>query len=364
MKKRWIKAVSALLLTAALICGGAITPSYALSDAEKAEQLVRKLLEYDPDAVFDGIIEKPTYSGWYLARAHFALVSCADVDVRADNYILHGEDIKYPSAVGWLLASPATGQCVTLETALDFGIMTDAEFEQFAEDNADTVGFTYYGAGDADGDGAVNIADVTAIQRVAAGFEPGMKDVFYDFNRDGAIDVTDATQLQMDIAGSEYLPHTADVPFEKAFGVVFDGVYSTDGEQLYRHDDIRLVSSRAELDAYLDSLLSKLGFGDDGDPARLREGLALYDDTFFEDTSLLLLGRYDACGNGKLTLDSLGTDGHTLYAKLSHYESICCPPMDILIFHAYAVQKATIGDARRLSVRREVFLAADQYAAE
>ena len=52
--------------------------------------------------------------------------------------------------------------------------------------------------GDADGDGRVNIRDVTAIQRHICEYEPitGINMLAADVNRDGVVDINDATELQ------------------------------------------------------------------------------------------------------------------------------------------------------------------------
>ena len=56
--------------------------------------------------------------------------------------------------------------------------------------------------GDADGSGAANISDVTAMQRHIAEFELLTGDSFIaaDINGNGKVDISDATYLQMYLA--------------------------------------------------------------------------------------------------------------------------------------------------------------------
>ena len=56
--------------------------------------------------------------------------------------------------------------------------------------------------GDADGDGSVNVSDVTTIQRYLAELET-LEGIYLhaaDANQDGSVDISDATALQMYIA--------------------------------------------------------------------------------------------------------------------------------------------------------------------
>ena len=83
------------------------------------------------------------------------------------------------------------------------------EAERYANDN----GFTFIALddgepnptvyGDANGDGEIDISDVTAIQKYAAAYEKfnAAQLKFADVNKDGAVDINDATAVQKYIAG-------------------------------------------------------------------------------------------------------------------------------------------------------------------
>lgn len=57
--------------------------------------------------------------------------------------------------------------------------------------------------GDANGDGEIDISDVTAIQKYAAAYEKfnAAQLKYADVNKDGAVDINDATAVQKYIAG-------------------------------------------------------------------------------------------------------------------------------------------------------------------
>ena len=69
-----------------------------------------------------------------------------------------------------------------------------------AEESSDTAGARLLG--DADGDGTVSVADVTAIQRHVSEFEllTAKQAELADVNHDGEVTVADATLLQMYLA--------------------------------------------------------------------------------------------------------------------------------------------------------------------
>lgn len=83
------------------------------------------------------------------------------------------------------------------------------EAERYANDN----GFTFVALddgepnptvyGDANGDGEIDISDVTAIQKYAAAYEKfnAAQLKYADVNKDGAVDINDATAVQKYIAG-------------------------------------------------------------------------------------------------------------------------------------------------------------------
>ena len=82
------------------------------------------------------------------------------------------------------------------------------EAERYANDN----GFTFIALddgpnptvyGDANGDGEIDISDVTAIQKYAAAYEKfnAAQLKYADVNKDGAVDINDATAVQKYIAG-------------------------------------------------------------------------------------------------------------------------------------------------------------------
>lgn len=87
----------------------------------------------------------------------------------------------------------------------DFTILGkyNSEAQRYANEN----GFIFkelidFMLGDADGDGIINIRDVTAIQRHLAELEPFNEEqlAFTDTNGDGVVDIADATHLQMYLA--------------------------------------------------------------------------------------------------------------------------------------------------------------------
>lgn len=83
------------------------------------------------------------------------------------------------------------------------------EAERYANDN----GFTFIALddgepnptvyGDANGDGEIDISDVTAIQKYAAAYEKfnAAQLKYADVNKDGTVDINDATAVQKYIAG-------------------------------------------------------------------------------------------------------------------------------------------------------------------
>lgn len=216
MKKSLFKVILSVGLAVVMTVTAAI-PALATSPALTDEEVCYNLVfEYTHFSEIE-LNYKPADLGgkdWWIVKA----VNPARVYPAVLDYLTIGRyvyEMPHPfgeedfSRMGTFAVNLSEQKVYPLETALKLGFI-DADVLYSHKDERRTL-FWIHRLGDADQNGAVNVADATKLQRVSAGIdtydaENKLYDHLYDMNRDGSIDVTDATEVQKYSAGIRVEP--------------------------------------------------------------------------------------------------------------------------------------------------------------
>ncbi|MGN1432564.1 MAG: dockerin type I domain-containing protein [Ruminococcus sp.] len=214
MKNNLTKKLVSIALCAMLAVSGILSVNAMTVDGVRASQIVQEKLESErPDEetkiLNNGALFTHTFKGYMLVSASYNFVVPIPVSNRYEGYIVENSDQRLPSVYGWLAVNIDTADVLTLEQALENGIIdTDELFElsKYPNEFQPDINFTMYMLGDADNDGELTIKDATEVQRAGIGLAEVVKtgserDTVFDYDNDGRVSILDVTCIQKKIAG-------------------------------------------------------------------------------------------------------------------------------------------------------------------
>ncbi len=176
------------------------------TEALKINEIVRAYKEEVDDyyeLVYGYLPEFKDFNGYRLVSGRFDYYERNEKSERIDKYIFEVDNLVTPSEYGYFAVNAQTGDILTLEEAIEKGIVElDKLFELKKEGN---FGLGMYLLGDVNYDGEVNVIDATTIQKVGIGLAQQDNknletDSVYDFNYDGRVSILDTTEVQKHIA--------------------------------------------------------------------------------------------------------------------------------------------------------------------
>ncbi len=176
------------------------------SEVVKINEIIKSYKEEVDDyyeLLYNNIPEFKDFNGYRLVSGRFDYQERTEMSKRIDNYIFDTTKGITPSEFGYLAVNAETGDILTLEDAIEKGIVElDKLFELKKEGN---FGLGMYLIGDVNYDGEVNVIDATTIQKVGIGLAQQDNknletDSVYDFNYDGRVSILDTTEVQKHIA--------------------------------------------------------------------------------------------------------------------------------------------------------------------
>lgn len=176
---------------------------YSYADFLKIKEFAQTTLDNDkPDDFTKTFISTPffiDFNGYRLISAHYNIEEPMPITKRVNGYILERNSRSLPSEFGYLVINPDTGDVITLEKALEDGIVKADRLFGLSLD------FKMYMLGDADNDGEITVKDATEIQKAGVGLSETVNtatglDTVFDYNSDGRVSILDVTAIQKKIA--------------------------------------------------------------------------------------------------------------------------------------------------------------------
>ena len=176
------------------------------TEALKINEIVRSYKEEVDDyyeLVYGYLPKFKDFNGYRLVSGRFDYYERNEKSERIGKYIFEVDNLVTPSKYGYFAVNSQTGDILTLEEAIEKGIVElDKLFELKKEGS---FGLGMYLIGDVNYDGEVNVIDATTIQKVGIGLAQQdnktlTTDSVYDFNYDGRISILDTTEVQKSIA--------------------------------------------------------------------------------------------------------------------------------------------------------------------
>ncbi len=210
MTKTFIKKFTSILLGGALLFSTSYSAfATTVSDGEvlKINELMEEYKIQISNQMGEFSFNKTPFfkdfNGYKLVSGCYNFVLPMPTSVRIGDYILEKNNIYSPSEYGYFAVNAETGDILTLEDAIEKGIV---ELDKLFElENEVNLGFDMYRLGDSNYDGEINVIDATTIQKVGIGLAQQdnkelTTDTVYDFNYDGRVSIVDTTEVQKHIA--------------------------------------------------------------------------------------------------------------------------------------------------------------------